>query len=154
MHLTEDNYAYVLVEYEPYWKKRIDQSRKGVNTQAFVRRGRRAGPKDAKTLLFYVTLPTAEIRGYADFLERIAGKPDELWNLYSSETVFESREQYDDFVGGEEYVTFIRFQNLQELEKPFSLKDLCTVLGTKAGWSQFGRYINHETLDLLLKKEL
>lgn len=97
--MNEDHCAYILVEYEPYWKKRIEQSRKGRNMQSFVRRGRRA-PEDVETLLFYVTKPIAEIRGQADFLRRIAGKPDELWNLHSSETVFESRQQYDDFVGG------------------------------------------------------
>lgn len=151
--MNEDHCAYILVEYEPYWKKRIEQSRKGRNMQSFVRRGRRA-PEDVETLLFYVTKPIAEIRGQADFLRRIAGKPDELWNLHSSETVFESRQQYDDFVGGRERVTFIQFQNLKELEKHITLRDSCTVIGTKAGWTQFGMYINRETLNSLLKKEL
>ncbi len=152
--LTEDCYAYILVEFEPYWKRRIEQSRKGINTQSFVRGRGRAGPKKANVLLFYVTKPTAEIRGRADFLKKIAGKPDELWNLHSSETVFESRQQYDDFVEGRALVTFIQFQNLIELEKPISLKDACTVLGTKAGWTRFGKCIDRKTFDSLMKMGL
>lgn len=150
--MTDDCYAYILVEHESYWQKRIEQSRKGVSTQSFVRGGGRAGPKDPKILLFYVTKPVAEIRGQADFLRRIAGKPDELWNLHSSETVFESRQQYDDFVDGRERVTFIQFQNLKEI-KPISLRDSLTILGTKAGWTQFGKCISRETFNSLLKME-
>ncbi len=148
--MSDDCYAYILVEHDAYWKKRIEQSQKGMNTQSFVRGGSRAGPKGSKILLFYVTKPTMEIRGQADFLERKAGKPDELWNLHSSETVFESRQQYDSFVDGREKVTFIRFQNLKEI-RPINLKNLLPVLGAKAGWTQFGKCVNRETFDSLMK---
>jgi predicted transcriptional regulator len=152
LSLIEDNYAYILVEYEPYWKKRIEQHRKGVNNQAFVRRGK-VGPKDANTLLFYVKFPVGEVKGYGEFLERISGASDELWNKYGSETVFESKDGYDEFVEGRDKVTLVRFKNLQELDKPLPWKDLAVTLGIKK-MPNGGRYISRETLNSLLKKEL
>jgi len=150
--MPEERYAYILVENEKWWNNRCKQSQKGSNMQAFVRRGR-VGPKDAKTLLFYVKLPVGEIRGHGDFLERISGTAEELWNVYGSETVFESREQYDGFVEGRSKVTFIRFKNLQELEKPIGWKDLSAALGIKK-MPNGGRYLSRETVTSLLRKEL
>lgn len=150
--MTEDRYAYILVEFEPYWKKRIDQHGKGAGTQAFVRRGK-VGPKDTNMLLFYVKLPVGEVRGYGEFLERINCAPDELWNNYGSETVFESKESYDKFVEGHEKVTLIRFKNLQELNQPLPWRELAATLGIKK-MPNGGRYLNHQTLNSLLKMEL
>jgi len=150
--MPEERYAYILVEHEKWWNSRKNKSQKGLNTQAFVRRGR-VGPKEAKILLFYVKLPVGEIRGYGDFLERISGNTDELWNTHGSETVFESRDQYDDFVEGRSTVTFIRFKNLQELEKPITWKDLSTTLGIKK-MPNGGRYLSRETVNSLLRMEL
>ncbi len=150
--MSEEHYAYILVEHEKWWNTRYNQNKKGWNTQAFVRKGK-VGPKNAKTLLFYVKLPVGEIRGYGDFLERVIGKADELWNMHGSETVFESRDGYDSFVEGREKVTFIRFKNLQDLEKPIAWKDLAAALGIKK-MPNGGRYISRETLNSLIKKEL
>jgi len=150
--MTEEHYAYILVEHEKWWNSRCNKNQKGINTQSFVRRGR-VGPKEAKTLLFYVKLPAGEIRGYGDFLERIIGTADELWNIYGSETVFESREKYNEFVEGRSKVTFIRFKNLQEFEKPISWKDLSSNLGIKK-MPNGGRYLSRETIDSLLSAEL
>jgi predicted transcriptional regulator len=141
-----------LVEYEPYWKKRIEQSRRSLSAQAFVRRGK-VGPKDANTLLFYVKLPAGEVRGHGEFLERISDTPNELWSKYGSETVFESKDDYDKFVEGREKVTLIRFRNLQELNKPIPWKELAAILGIKK-MPNGGRYLNHETMNSLLKMEL
>jgi predicted transcriptional regulator len=150
--MPEEHYAYILVEHEKWWNSRCNKNQKGMNTQAFVRRGK-VGPKDAKTLLFYVKLPVGEIRGYGDFLERISGNTDELWNMYGSETVFESRNEYNDFVEGRSSVTFIRFKNLQELEKPIVWKDLSATLGIKK-MPNGGRYLSRETVNSLVKMEL
>jgi len=150
--MVEERYAYILVEHEKWWKTRCNQSHRDLNTQAFVRRGR-VGPKDAQTLLFYVKLPIGEIRGHGDFLERISGATDELWNMYGSETVFESRNEYDDFVEGRSMVTFIRFRNLQELEKPIAWKDLSATLGIKK-MPNGGRYLRRETVNSLVRMEL
>jgi len=150
--MTQEHYAYILVEHEKWWNSRINQSQNGKNTQTFVRRGR-VGPKDAKTLLFYVKLPVGQIRGYGDFLERISGSPDELWKLHGSETVFESQKEYEDFVEGRSRVTLIRFKNLQDLEKPIQWKDLSAILGIKK-MPNGGRYLSRETVNSLLKMEL
>jgi len=150
--MPEERYAYILVERGKWWNSRRNQSQKGLNTQAFARRGR-VGPKDTKTLLFYVKLPVGEIRGYADFLERISGTADELWNTHGSETVFESRDEYNAFVEGRSKVTFIRFKNLQELEKPISWKDLSVILGIKK-MPNGGRYLSRETVTSILRMEL
>jgi len=150
--MTEEHYVYILVEQEKWWNNRSNQSRKGKSVLAFVRRGR-VGPKDAKTLLFYVKLPIGEIRGHGDFLERISGTPDELWNMHGSETVFESREEYNAFVEGRNKVTFIRFKNLQELEKPIAWKDLSAALGIKK-MPNGGRYLGRESANSFLRMEL
>jgi len=150
--MPEKHYAYILVEHEKWWNSRCSKNQKGVNTQAFVRRGR-VGPKDAKTLLFYVKLPAGEIRGYGDFLERISGTADELWNTHGSETVFKSRDEYDDFVEGRSRVTFIRFKNLEELEKPIGWKDFSATLGIKK-MPNGGRYLSRETVNSLVGREL
>jgi len=150
--MPEEHYAYILVEHEKWWNSRCNKNQKSLNTQAFVRRGK-VGPKDAKRLLFYVKLPVGEIRGYGDFLERISGTADELWNMYGSETVFESRNEYDDFVEGRSKVTFIRFKNLQELEKPIGWKDLSSALEIKK-MPNGGRYLSRETVNSLVKMEL
>jgi predicted transcriptional regulator len=147
-----EHYGYILVEREKWWNSRHDKNRKSVNTQVFVRRGL-VGPKEAQKLLFYVKLPVGEIRGYGDFLERITGTADDLWNRYGSETVFESRDQYDSFIEGRNKVTFVRFKNLQELEKPVSWKDLSAVLGIKK-MPNGGRYLSIETVNSLLRMEL
>lgn len=147
-----EHYGYILVEREKWWNSRDDKNRKSVNTQVFVRRGL-VGPKEAQKLLFYVKLPVGEIRGYGDFLERITGTADDLWNRYGSETVFESRDQYDSFIEGRNKVTFVRFKNLQELEKPVSWKDLSAVLGIKK-MPNGGRYLSRETVNSLLRMEL
>lgn len=147
-----EHYGYILVEREKWWNSRHDKNRKSVNTQVFVRRGL-VGPKEAQKLLFYVKLPVGEIRGYGDFLERITGTADDLWNRYGSETVFESRDQYDSFIEGRNKVTFVRFKNLQELEKPVSWKDLSAVLGIKK-MPNGGRYLSRETVNSLLRMEL
>ena len=150
--MNEEHYAYILVEHEKWWNTRLNQSRKGLNTQAFVRRGK-VGPKEATTLLFYVKLPMGEIRGYADFVERINGTPEELWNMYGAETVFESQDAYNNFVEGRNKVTFIRFKNLQELEKPIAWKEVAASLGIKK-MPNGGRYLSRENLNSLITRKL
>jgi predicted transcriptional regulator len=150
--VAQEHYTYILVEHEKWWNKRCDKNQKGMTTQSFVRRGR-VGPKDTKTLLFYVKLPVGELRGYGDFLERISGSADELWNTYGSETVFESRDQYNEFVEGRSKVTFIRFKNMQQLEKQIGWKDLSAELRIKK-MPNGGKYLSRETVNSLLKTEL
>jgi hypothetical protein len=72
-----EHYAYVVLEAEKWWNRRCKQSKAGKTLQAFVRHGK-VGPRDAKLLLFYVKHPIREIRGKADFLERVVGDADKL----------------------------------------------------------------------------
>jgi predicted transcriptional regulator len=146
--VTDEHYAYLLVEDEKWWNRRRDRSQRGSDRQAFVRRGK-VGPKNAKVLLFYVKLPIGEIRGSAEFLERISGTADELWSLHGSETVFESTAEYDSFVGGRSNVTFIRLRNLQKSEKPTGWKNLSLALGIKK-MPNGGMYLNRETADSIM----
>ncbi len=150
--MSRDRYCYVLVEHEKWWNNRRRKNQAGNNTQVFVRRGQ-VDPKDARKLLFYVKFPMGEIRGHADFLQRVTGNADALWNMHGSETVFESRDQYNGFVEGRNKVTFIRFKNLQELKTPISWKDLSAALGTKK-MPNGGRYLSRETVTSILRTEL
>jgi len=150
--LTEEHYAYLLVEDEKWWTRRCSRKETGNTVHAFVRRGK-VGPKEAQKILFYVKGPVKQIRGFGDFLERITGTRDELWNQYGSETVFESRDQYDSFVGNRNNVTFIRFKDLEEFEKPISFDVICTVTGGKQVF-QGGKYLSRETVNSIIEGEL
>lgn len=138
-----EHYAYVLLEAEKWWNKRCSHSKMGKTQQAFVRRGK-VGPLDAEQLFFYVKHPVREIRGKAEFVERVVGKADALWNKYSAETVFESYNEYREFVDGREDITFIRFKNLQQLTQPVSAKAFLERTGGGSMLSRNGRYISKE----------
>ncbi len=149
--MLEDHYCYVLVEKQKWWNNRRGKNQKGINTQVFVRRGQ-VGPKEAQTIFFYVKSPIREIRGCAEFLERVTGTADELWNKRGSETVFESKDEYDSFVEGRSKVTFIRFKNLQDLQSPITWKDLAAALGIKK-MPNGGRYLSRETVNSISRTE-
>lgn len=150
--MTEEHYAYVLIEDEKWWNRRLTQNRTGSMVHAFVRRGK-VGPKEAQKILFYVKRPAKEIRGSGDFLERIIGTKDELWNLYGPETVFESKDEYDFFVSGRDNVTFIRFKSVEEFEKPISFDEIYIALGVRR-MPQGGKYLNRETVNSIIKRGL
>ena len=141
--LMSERYAYILLSNEKWWKRRCEQNRAGKTLQAFVRRGT-VGPKNAELILFYITYPSKEIRGYGEFLERITGTTEELWNAYGHETVFESYGEYMEFMHRKTKATFIRFKNLHELSSPISAKEICRIVGI-GRMSRMGKYINKET---------
>lgn len=103
-------FTYILLEEEKWWNRRCNQRKAGKVPQAFVRRGK-VGPLNAELLLFYVKHPVREIRGKAEFVERIVGTVDDLWSKYGTETVFESYDEYREFLNGREEKTFIQFRN-------------------------------------------
>lgn len=137
------HYAYVLLEAEKWWSKRCSQSKMGKTKQVFVRRGK-VGPLDAEQLFFYVKHPVREIRGKAEFLERVVGKAEALWSKYGAETVFESYDEYKEFIDGREDITFIRFKSLQELNQPVSAKAFLEKTGGGSMLSRNGRYISKD----------
>jgi predicted transcriptional regulator len=146
--MTEEHFAYILVEEDKWWQRRCARNKTGNSVHSFVRRGK-VGPKDACKLLFYIKLPARQIKGVGDFVERITGSKDELWNLYGSETVFGNNEEYQSFIQGRESVTMIRFKNLEELEKPIGFELLRAATGIRK-MPNGGMYINKETLNQII----
>ena len=150
--LTEEHFAYLLIEDGKWWNRRISKNKLGTEVHSFVRKGK-VGPKGATQLLFYVKRPVRQIKGTAEFLERMTGTADELWQLHGPETVFESRDEYDKFVAGSSTVTFIRFRNMQELEKPIDFNTISVNAGI-GKMPQGGKYLGRETVASMTKTEL
>ena len=115
---------------------------------AFVRRGL-VGPKKTKLLLFYVTYPHKEIRGVGDFIERITGDANDLWNTYGQESLLESYAEYMDFLQGRAKATFIRFKNLRVLASPISASVISQVMGIST-MTRMGKYITKEMAHRLI----
>ena len=143
-----ERYAYVLLNMEKYWNRLCDQNRTGKKVHAFVRKGY-VGPKKAKILLFYVTYPHKEIRGIGDFIERITGDTDDLWNSYGHESLLESYEEYIDFMQGRRRATFIRFKNLRLLTSPIPASVISKDIGISR-MPRIGKYITEETAHQLI----
>ena len=148
LYLSE-RFAYLLLEEEKWWNRRRNQRKAGNVPQAFVRRGK-VGPLNAELLLFYVKHPVREIRGKAKFVERIVGNVDDLWSKYGAETVFESYDEYREFLNGREETTFIRFKNLQELLQPIAGKSFLEKIGGGVMLSRNGRYLSKELTSMLV----
>jgi predicted transcriptional regulator len=143
-----ENYAYIVLNFEKFWKRLCSQNRAGKSAHAFVRRGI-MGPKKAKHLFFYVTYPRKEIRGYADFVERISGNAKDLWQSLGHESLLNSYEEYNDFLQGRRKATFIRFSNLKELPNPIKPETFAQIIGKKR-MPQQGMYITEEMAQQLL----
>jgi len=135
-------YAYILLITPKWWERLLDRVEAGKEFHAFVRKGL-VGPKQANVLLFYVTHPLREIRGSAQFVERVAGKADDLWKAYGDETSPRSYPEYKAFLQGNPKATFIRFKNLQTLSQPVSASMVLQVTGV-GRMPRGGKYINRE----------
>jgi predicted transcriptional regulator len=114
----------------------------------FVRRGL-VGPKNAKLLLFYITHPHKEIRGVGEFIERITGDSEDLWEAYGRESLLRSYEEYMSFLQGRRKATFIKFKNLRELPTPRSSNVISQVVGMRS-MPRMGTYITKEMVDQLI----
>ena len=132
-------YAFIVLNLEKFWNRLCSQNRAGKQAHAFVRRGA-VGPKNAKHLFFYVTHPRKDIRGYADFVERVTGNSKDLWKSFGHESLLNSYDEYNDFLQGRKKATFIRFRNLKELPKPVKTKAMAQIIG-KERMPQQGMYI-------------
>jgi len=144
--MKNDRYAFILVADQKYWNKLCERSRANMAVHAFVRKNQVA-PKAAEKLLFYVKKPVMQVRGTADFLERLTGPAEELWTEHGGETCFESFEEYCDFAQGRLEMTFVRFKNFAELENPKTKDETRKILDSLQGLR--GKYVNLETADLL-----
>jgi predicted transcriptional regulator len=141
-------YAYIVLNLEKFWKRLCSQNRAGKSAHAFVRRGA-VGPKNAKHLFFYVTHPHKDVRGYADFVERVTGNAKDLWKALGHESLLNSYDEYNDFLQGRKIATFVRFRNLKELPEPIKTKTLAQIIG-KERMPQQGMYITEEMAQQLL----
>ncbi len=146
-----EHYAYILINAERWWNRRLSQSKVGKKIHAFVRRDI-VGPKMARYVLFYVKHPVREIRGTGEFIERITGNANELWNDYGKETVFKSYEEYQKFLQGKARTTFIRIKNVRELLVPISLKKISGLLNVKR-MPRGGKYLNKETFEKIISPQ-
>ena len=143
-------YAFIVLNLEKFWSRLCKQNKAGKTNHAFVRRGA-VGPKTAKHLFFYVTHPTKEIRGYADFVEHVTGDSKELWESLGQESLLNSYDEYDDFLQGRKTATFVRFKNLKEFPKPVTSKTILRILG-KQRMPQMGMYITEKMANQLLSE--
>jgi len=143
-----NRYAYILINAEKWWNRRLSQNKAGKTIHAFVRR-EIVGPKNARYVLFYLKRPISEIRGIGEFIERKTGDVDELWNNYGHETVFKSYEEYLEFLQGRTKTTFIRLRNMRELSAPIPLKTVSGILNVSR-MSRNGRYLNKETFEKIV----
>jgi len=145
--LPNECYAYILISDEKWWNRLCERNRNNNEIRVFVRRNR-VGPLKTEKLLFYVKKPIMQIRGVADFIERLAGDYKELWNMYGDETYLKTFDEYISFLKGRKTVTFIRFSNFHELNNPVSMKVISKVLGVPT-IPRGGKYLNRETANLL-----
>jgi len=134
-----EKYAFIVLNFEKFWNRLCNQNRAGKSNHAFVRRGA-VGPKNAKQLFFYVTNPRKRIQGYAEFIERVTGDADALWETLGHESLLNSYDEYHDFLQGRKKATYVRFKNLKELPKPVSAEAWSQIIG-KERMPQIGLYI-------------
>ena len=141
--MSDERYAYILLSDEKWWNRLCEREKSGSETHSFVRRSR-VGPLQTKKLLFYVKRPVMQIRGVADFFERLAGDYKKLWSTYGSETCLKTFREYVDFLQGRKTVTFIRLTNFHELENPIPMEVISKVLLVPR-MPRGGKYLNRET---------
>jgi predicted transcriptional regulator len=145
--MKHERYAFILIADEKYWDMLRERNQASRGTYAFVRRNKVA-PKSAQKLLFYVKKPVMQVRGIADFVERVTGDSSELWRKYGAESCFETFEDYCDFAQGRMVMTFVRFKNFVELEKPKTTEATRSILGSLQGFR--GKYVNLATTKQLI----
>jgi predicted transcriptional regulator len=145
--VKSERYAFILISDEKYWNKLCEHNRVSKGVHAFVRKNQVA-PLEAQKLLFYVKRPIMQIRGVADFIERLTGDREELWRKYGAESCFESLDEYRAFAKGREKMTFVRFKNFMEFESPQSTETIRIILGSLQGFR--GRYVNPDTAKQLI----
>jgi predicted transcriptional regulator len=143
-------YAFIVLNLEKFWKRLCSQNRAGKHAHAFVRRGV-VGPKNAKLLFFYVTHPHKDIRGFADFIERVTGDAEDLWKSLGHESLLNSYDEYKDFLQGRKKATFILFRNLREFSTPVTIKNLSQIIG-KEKMPQMGLYLTERMAYQLISK--
>lgn len=108
----------------------------------------KVAPKNAQKLWFYVKKPVMQVRGIANFIERLTGDNGELWRKYGAESCFETFEKYCAFAQGRTIMTFVKFKNFVELENPKTKEATRSILGSLQGFR--GKYVDLATTRQLI----
>ena len=145
--MPNECYAYILISAEKWWKRLCERNASPNQIHVFVRRNR-VGPLKTKKLFFYVKKPIMQIRGVADFVERLAGDYEELWKAHGDETCLKSFDEYVSFLNGRKTVTFIRFTDFHKLKNPVSMDVISKVLGVPR-MPRGGKYLNRKSANQL-----
>jgi predicted transcriptional regulator len=146
--LSNRCYAYILISDNKWWRRLYKRGRNSNEPQVFIRRNR-VGPLKTQKLLFYVKQPIMQIRGAAEFIERLVGDYKELWDTHGDETCLKNFDEYVDFLKGRKDATFIRFKDLHELKNPISMAMMRKVLGV-GKMPRGGKYLNREMANQLI----
>jgi predicted transcriptional regulator len=145
--MKNERYAFILIADEKYWNMLCERNRASSGIYSFVRRNKVA-PKNAQKLLFYVKKPVMQVRGIADFVERVTGDSGELWRKHGAESCFETPEDYYSFAQGRTAMTFVRFKNFVEIENPKTTMETRRILGSLQGFR--GKYVKLATTKQLI----
>lgn len=145
--MNNSRYAFVLIADEKYWNRLRERNSANREAHVFVRKNQ-VGPCKAQKLLFYVKKPVMQVRGVADFIERLTGNSEELWRKYGAESCFESYDEYIAFAEGREKMTFVRFKNFTELEEPKPTEIARMVLGSLRWFRP--KYVSFEVTEQLI----
>jgi predicted transcriptional regulator len=148
MQVEKERYAFILISDEKHWNMLRLCNKTNRSTHVFVRKNL-VGPTQTIKLLFYVKRPIKQIRGVADFVERLTGDDVGLWEKFGTESCFESFAEYRAFIEGRERVTFVRFRNFKELENPITAEMFTSAVGLSLA-PRGGRYLNLEETKQLL----
>jgi predicted transcriptional regulator len=141
--MENERYAYMLVVDEKYWNRLTQQNKSTLGTHVFIRKSQ-VSPKTAKQLLFYVTgNKKMQVLGAADFMERLVGDSLDLWQKFGCESCFETLEEYLHFASGRDKMTFVRFNNFREIQKPKSKEDLKKIIGPLSRFG-VGKYLSEQ----------
>jgi predicted transcriptional regulator len=144
--MKNERYAFILISDEKYWNRLRERNRANREIHVFIRKNK-VGPRETQRLLFYVKRPIMQVKGVADFIERLTGDREELWRKYGAESCFESFDEYAAFAQGREKMTFVRFKNFTELENPKPTEVIRSILRSLQGFR--GKYVNLETAEQL-----
>ncbi len=89
-----------------------------------------------------------QIRGSADFVDRLKGSSEEMWTKYGKESCFQSEKEYNSFLEERDRVTFIRFSNLAELNEPKTAEEISYIVGSLRGYR--GGYVDFDNARKLI----
>jgi predicted transcriptional regulator len=127
----------------------IPRAKSARNENAFFCPERSRTTQECKGIVFYVGNPVKAVDGYAEFIERKLGTPEEAWEKFGQESVLQSKKGYEEFVGNPTQVSFIRFQNLKTASNPVPLDTLRMLRGVKM-LSRKGFYVDKNMAEKLI----